>query len=63
LEIIAEFQVGTATQFGLKVRTGPSEETLVGYDAPGGQVFMDRNNSGQVSFSPLFQSRDTAPSV
>jgi sucrose-6-phosphate hydrolase SacC (GH32 family) len=35
LEIIAEFQVGTASQFGLQVRTGSGEETLVGYDAPG----------------------------
>jgi fructan beta-fructosidase len=61
LEIIAEFQVGTASQFGLKVRTGPGEETLVGYDAPGGQVFVDRTNSGQVSFSNLFPSRETAP--
>jgi len=61
LEIIAEFQVGTATQFGLKVRTGPGEETLVGYDAPGGEVFVDRTNSGQVSFSNLFPSRETAP--
>jgi sucrose-6-phosphate hydrolase SacC (GH32 family) len=61
LEIIAEFQVGTASQFDLKVRTGPGEETLVGYDAPGGQVFVDRTNSGQVSFSNLFPSRETAP--
>ena len=48
LEIIAEFQVGTASQFGLKVRTGPGEETLVGYDVPGGEVFVDRTKSGQV---------------
>jgi fructan beta-fructosidase len=61
LEIIAEFQVGTASQFGLKVRTGSGEETLVGYDAPGGDVFLDRTNSGQVSFSNLFPSRETAP--
>jgi fructan beta-fructosidase len=61
LEIIAEFQVGTASQFGLKVRTGSGEETLVGYDAPGGDVFVDRTNSGQVSFSNLFPSRETAP--
>ena len=53
LEIIAEFQVGTATQFGLKVRTGSGEETLVGYDAPGGQVFVDRTNSGQVVLQQL----------
>ena len=61
LEIIAEFQVGTAPQFGLKVRTGSREETLVGYDAPGGEVFVDRTNSGQSSFSNVFAGRQTAP--
>jgi sucrose-6-phosphate hydrolase SacC (GH32 family) len=61
LEIIAEFQSGTASQFGLKVRTGPGEETLVGYDVPAGEVFVDRTKSGQVSFSNLFASRETAP--
>ena len=61
LEIIAEFQAGTASQFGLKVRTGPGEETLVGYDAPAGEVFVDRTNSGQSSFNNLFPGRQTAP--
>jgi fructan beta-fructosidase len=61
LEIVAEFKVGTASQFGLKVRTGSGEETLVGYDAPAGEVFVDRTNSGQVSFSNLFPGRQTAP--
>jgi fructan beta-fructosidase len=61
LEIVAEFKVGTASQFGLKVRTGSGEETLVGYDASAGEVFVDRTNSGQVSFSNLFPGRQTAP--
>jgi fructan beta-fructosidase len=61
LEIIAEFKVGTASQFGFKVRTGSGEETLVGYDAPAGQLFVDRSKSGQVAFSSLFPSRETAP--
>jgi fructan beta-fructosidase len=61
LEIIAEFKVGSASQFGFKVRTGPGEETLVGYDAPASEVFVDRTKSGQVSFSNLFPSRETAP--
>jgi fructan beta-fructosidase len=61
LEIIAEFKVGTASQFGFKVRTGSGEETLVGYDVPAGQVFVDRTKSGQVAFSSLFPSRETAP--
>jgi fructan beta-fructosidase len=61
LEIIAEFRVGTAPQFGFKVRTGSGEETLVGYDVPAGEVFVDRTKSGQVAFSNLFPSRETAP--
>jgi fructan beta-fructosidase len=62
LEIIAEFQVGTASQFGFKVRTGQQgEETLVGYDAQAGEVFVDRTNSGQSSFSNVFPGRQTAP--
>src|SRR5207248_2759799 len=37
------------------------EETLVGYDTRAGEVFVDRTKSGQVSFSNLFPSRETAP--
>ena len=62
MEIIAEFQVGTASEFGLKVRTGPGgEETLIGYNAIAGELFVDRTKSGQVDFSPRFPSRETAP--
>jgi levanase len=62
LEIIAEFEVGTASEFGLKVRTGPGgEETLIGYNAIAGELFVDRTKSGQVAFSTLFPSRETAP--
>lgn len=59
--------MGTATEFGLKVRTGPGEETLVGYDVPAGEAFVDRNQSGQVDFAELFRiseafpNRQTAP--
>jgi fructan beta-fructosidase len=61
LEIIAEFEVGTASEFGLKVRTGQGEETLIGYNAIAGELFVDRTKSGQVAFSTLFPSRETAP--
>jgi fructan beta-fructosidase len=51
MEIVAEFEVGTATEVGLKVRTGrDGEETVIGVDARGGQVFVDRSRSGNVSF-------------
>jgi fructan beta-fructosidase len=37
LEIQAEFEPGTAKSFGLKVRRGGAEETLVGYDVGAGE--------------------------
>jgi fructan beta-fructosidase len=68
LEIIAEFETGSASEFGLKVRKGAGEETLVGYNVPAGEVFVDRTQSGQASFNNLFTnnsssypSRETAP--
>jgi fructan beta-fructosidase len=62
LEITAEFQIGTASEFGLKVRTGQGEETLVGYNVPGQQLFVDRSNSGQIGFSNLFAYGELYPS-
>ncbi len=61
LDIRASFSPGTAREFGLKVRKGHGEETLVGYDARTHQVFVDRFRSGNVSFDPTFAGRYTAP--
>jgi fructan beta-fructosidase len=61
LEIIAEFAVGTATELGLKVRTGRDEETVIGIDPRVGQLFVDRTRSGEVGFHPEFSGRHTAP--
>jgi fructan beta-fructosidase len=59
LEIIAEFQNYSASEFGFRVRRGPSEETLIGYDAKNEQIFVDRTRSGKVEFSPDFPGRHT----
>ena len=61
LEIVAEFEVGTAAELGLKVRTGEQEETVIGIDPSAGQLFVDRTRSGQVGFHPEFSGRHTAP--
>ena len=61
LEIVAEFDVATASEVGLKVRTGSNEETVIGIDAREGQLFVDRSRSGQVSFHTDFSGRQTAP--
>ncbi len=60
MEIIAEFEHGDADQFGLKVRRGDEEETVIGVDKHAGTVFVDRARSGNVGFSPHFAGRHSA---
>lgn len=60
LEIIAEFDLGDADEFGLKVRCGDGEETVIGFDRRAGTVFVDRTRSGVVKFSPHFAGRHSA---
>ena len=59
LEILAEFQLASASEFGFKVRKGPSEQTLIGYDVGNKQIFVDRTRSGKVEFSADFPRRHT----
>ena len=54
LEIKATLRVGTAERAGLKVRTGDGEETVVGYDATTGELYVDRTRAGESSFSRDF---------
>jgi fructan beta-fructosidase len=61
LEIVAEFEVGTATELGLMVRTGEREETAIGIDPRARRLFVDRSQSGQVGFHRQFDGRHTAP--
>ncbi|HXG64115.1 MAG TPA: glycoside hydrolase family 32 protein [Blastocatellia bacterium] len=61
LEIIATFEPGTASEFGLKVRKGAKEETVVGYDVKAAELFVDRSRSGKVEFNPRFPGRHGGP--
>jgi sucrose-6-phosphate hydrolase SacC (GH32 family) len=61
LEIIATFEPGTASEFGLKVRKGANEETVVGYDAAAAELFVDRSRSGKVDFTPRFPGKHLGP--
>lgn len=61
LEIVAEFELGSASEVGLKVRTGDGEETLVGVDGAAEQLYLDRTRSGDVSFHDEFSGRHVAP--
>jgi fructan beta-fructosidase len=61
IEISAEFLPEGSAEFGLKVRKGDDEETLIGVDTKQSKVFVDRNRSGDVSFEEHFASRDAGP--
>jgi fructan beta-fructosidase len=60
LEIIAEFKPETASKFGLKVRVGPNNETMIGYNTSSQELFVDRRQSGQVDFSEHFTGKHSA---
>lgn len=63
-EINAEFQVsaGSASEFGFKVRQGENQYTKIGYHRGNGTLFVDRSQSGNVSFHPSFNTgKQVAP--
>jgi fructan beta-fructosidase len=60
-EIVAEFEPGVSDAVGFNVRVGEGEETVIGYDAVAGTVFVDRTLSGEDGFSENFARRMDAP--
>ncbi|WP_334074243.1 MULTISPECIES: glycoside hydrolase family 32 protein [Paenibacillus] len=64
-ELQVEFEPGTATQFGLKLRTDGTgkEETVIAYETSGGMLCIDRDRSGvglggrRKAFVPLKEGR------
>ena len=60
LEIQAEFTLGTAKRFGVKVRGGNGQQTLVGYDNARKAMYVDRTKSG-ATVSAGFPGVQTAP--
>lgn len=59
-ELEAEFEIGTASEIGLKLGSG-DHMTVVGYDAAAGELFINRSNSGNVAFHDEFGCRHAAP--
>ena len=53
-EVVAVFEPGAATEFGLGVRVGEEEITLIGYDVAAEEVFVNRQSSGEGGFSSHF---------
>lgn len=60
-ELIVEVEIGTATEFGFRVRASEQEETIVGYDVVKQRLFLDRTHSGKRDFHPDFAARHEAP--
>jgi fructan beta-fructosidase len=50
LDIIAEFQIGTASTFGVNVHQGGGQYTAIGYDTRSHALFVDRSCSGETHF-------------
>jgi fructan beta-fructosidase len=60
LEIILHVDNIDAKEIGLRVRTGDSQQTLVGFDALKQKMFVDRIRSGR-NFHDAFPARHEAP--
>lgn len=63
MEIIAEFEIGNAIEFGFKVRKSSSsnQETVIGYNVLNEELFVDRTKSNTVDFHPDFGAKHKAP--
>ncbi|MDQ0632296.1 fructan beta-fructosidase [Arthrobacter pascens] len=55
------FAPGTAAKSGITVLGDATHSTVIGYDASTREVYVDRSNSGNTGFNPLFTSVDSAP--
>jgi sucrose-6-phosphate hydrolase SacC (GH32 family) len=63
LDIIAEFDIGTAREFGLRVLKGAEEQTAIGFDASAKSLYVDRTRSGIVDFHEKFPGRHAGPLI
>ena len=59
LEILAEFQLSSASEFGFKVRRGPAEETLIGYDTKKNRSSLTGHTQGKLNLALDFPGRRT----
>ena len=61
LEVVAEFEPNSATEFGFQIACATQEKTVVGYRTSGNELFVDRTESGEDSFHPNFPGVHSAP--
>ncbi|KAJ5754521.1 Extracellular exo-inulinase inuE [Penicillium manginii] len=65
LDVELEFSASDASKFGIIVQATSDwkEQTAIGYDFKGKQIFVDRTKSGDVSFDETFASVYHAPLI
>ena len=61
MEILADIELGDTSEIGFKLFKGLHQETTVGVDINQSQVFVDRTQSGNVSFAEHFAGRHAGP--
>lgn len=60
-EMVVEFERSEASKFGIKIRKGDNEATVIGCDIRRNELFVDRTQSGEVAFDSTFASVSRAP--
>ncbi len=60
-EIVAEFEIGTAQEFGFQIHSDDTQFTTVGYKVGTSNLFVDRTQSGIVNFQASFPGVFQAP--
>ena len=60
-EMIVDLALGGASEAGLRIRKGTTEETIIGVRQNPPQVFVDRTRSGNTGFHEKFTGTHTAP--
>lgn len=56
----AEFEIGSADRFGMRVRDGGEEYTTIGYDVRLREMYVDRRKSGNTTIHPRFAGHHAA---
>jgi fructan beta-fructosidase len=60
-ELLLQAEPANAETFGIKVRTGENEETVIIYNIVNGKLKLDRTRSGDTEFSERFSGSYEAP--
>ena len=63
MKVITEFEVASASRFGLRVCEGGAQRTAVGYDVRLPEMLVDRRRSGESEFDAGFPDMVRPPGV